>query len=169
MPKEATSEAHLSAERPQAGKTTRVPSPHVDKSGPSGDPQPPAEGPRPAVRVIRMHGRENFLDVRQHGFRARSGPIGVSYVARVSGAPAQVGYAITQRVGNAVVRNRLRRRLRAALTELARVEHPTLRGGLYVINPSPAAVPLSFTQLGSALRTALDKVVARADVIDARR
>ncbi len=34
-------------------------------------------------------------------------------------APARVGYTVTKKVGNAVVRNRTRRRLRAALAHVA--------------------------------------------------
>ena len=163
MPKEATSEAHLSAERPQACEATRIPPPHVDSSGPSGDPQPPAEGPRSAVSVMPMRGRASFVDLRRNGFRARSGPLGISFAPGAAGAPVEVGYAISRRVGNAVERNRLRRRLRSALTELGRAADPTLRGGKYVISPSPAAAQLSYRALAAALRGALGKVALRAE------
>ncbi len=162
MPKEATSEAHLSAERPQAGEAPRIPSPHVDASWPSGDPQPPPEGPRSAVSVTPMRGRANFLDLRRNGVRARSGPFVVTFAPWVDDGPVQVGYAVSRRVGNAVVRNRLRRRLRAILDGLARAGNPTLRGGRYVISPNPAAVHLSFPQLEAAVQGALEKATQRA-------
>jgi len=104
-----------------------------------------------------MRGRASFLDIRHNGVRARSGAVSVAFVPHPADEPAQVGYSISRQVGNAVVRNRLRRRLRAALSELARLNTPTLRGGLYVITPSPAAVGLSFTQLRDSLAAALEK------------
>jgi len=167
VPKEATSEAHLSAERPQAGEATRIPPPHVDSSGPSGDPQPPAEGPRSAVSVIPMRGRASFVDLRRNGFRARSGALGISFSPGAAGAPVvEVGYAISRHVGNAVARNRLRRRLRSALTELGRESDTTLRGGKYVISPGPAAAQLSYRDLTATLRSALKKAALRAEVMN---
>jgi ribonuclease P protein component len=74
---------------------------------------------------------------------------------------ARVGYAITRRVGNAVTRNRLRRRLQAALSELARQNNVTLRSGLYLITPGPSVVPMSFPQLREALAAAFEKNVRR--------
>jgi ribonuclease P protein component len=104
-----------------------------------------------------MRGRASFLDIRHNGVRARNGAISVAFVPHDGDEPARVGYSISRRVGHAVVRNRLRRRLRAALSELARLNTPTLRGGLYVITPSPAAAGLSFTELRDALAAALEK------------
>jgi ribonuclease P protein component len=104
-----------------------------------------------------MRGRASFLDVRHNGVRSRAGAISVAFVPRDDGGPARVGYAVTRRVGRAVVRNRLRRRLRAALSELIRVNSTTLRGGLYVITPTPAAIGLSFPELRDTLAAALEK------------
>ncbi len=167
MPKEAMSEAHLPAERPQAREATRLSSPHVDTSGPSGDPKPPAEGPRSAVRVTRMRGRASFLDLRRNGVRGRMGPLTVTFVA--SGDElAEVGYAISRRVGNAVVRNRLRRRLRSAIADLSRAGKITLRGGRYLISPKSSATQLSFAELGQTLHGALEQAWGRATAAGVR-
>ncbi len=163
MPEEATSEAYLPTQRPQAGEAARVPAPHVDARGASGDPQPPAEGPRSALGLTRMHGRANFLDVRHYGLRARSGAVGVSFLPCAEAAPARVGFAVGRRVGKAVVRNRVRRRLRASLSELVRLDSATLRGGCYVISAGPDSASLSFTELGAGLASALEASLMRAD------
>lgn len=68
--------------------------------------------------------------------------------------PPRVAYTIGKRVGGAVVRNRLRRRLRALVAELA----PGLRPGAYLIGTSPEAVPLSHLELRSHLSEALKQL-----------
>jgi len=62
-----------------------------------------------------------------------------------------VGYAIGRPVGSAVVRNRLRRRLRAIVTDLA----PDLPAGDYLVGATPQAVTLTFPQLSVAVADAL--------------
>jgi ribonuclease P protein component len=73
---------------------------------------------------------------------ARSGPIMVSWLPAATPHPPVLAFAISKKVGTAVVRNRLRRRLR----EIAR-SHPDLRGGTYLIRTAPGAAPLTFQAL----------------------
>jgi ribonuclease P protein component len=67
-------------------------------------------------------------------------------------APAKVGFVTSKAVGNAVVRNRVRRRLRhvmsARLTELP-------AGALLVVRATPAAAGATSVQLGEDLDRAL--------------
>lgn len=58
-------------------------------------------------------------------------------------APPQVGFAVGKRVGGAVQRNRLRRRLRAIATEVA----ADLTPGAYLIGAAPEAAALPFREL----------------------
>ncbi|HWW54767.1 MAG TPA: ribonuclease P protein component [Acidimicrobiales bacterium] len=68
---------------------------------------------------------------------------GLLTVARLDdGAPPRVGYAISRRVGNAVVRNRLRRRLR----DLAR--RSALPGGAWLVVAAPGSAEAPFSVLG---------------------
>lgn len=79
-------------------------------------------------------------------------------VSVVLGEPADradVAYAIGKPVGPAVVRNRVRRRLRAAVAEL----DPT--AGTYLIATSPAAAASSYQALRDDLAAALDQAGAR--------
>ena len=67
--------------------------------------------------------------------------------------PPCVAFAISRKVGSAVVRNRLRRRLRDELDGLARAQR--LPTGAYLVALNPAAAALDGPALRSHLRQAL--------------
>ncbi len=70
-------------------------------------------------------------------------------------APLRIGFTVTKKVGNAVVRNRVRRRLR----EAARLLLPQLglRGADLVLIGRDATRTRDFARLGEDLRRALAK------------
>ena len=72
-----------------------------------------------------------------------------------AGEPARVAFAIGRRVGGAVERNRLRRRLRAALAETE------LAPGSYLVSAGPEAAHLSGAELRSTLTDALTMLAER--------
>ena len=75
------------------------------------------------------------------------GPITVTFVPGPAGEVGRVAYAIGRKVGGAVTRNRLRRRLRAVLVDL--------QPGAYLINASPEAADVQFGELKIFVNTAL--------------
>jgi ribonuclease P protein component len=100
----------------------------------------------PAAPVRRLSGTARFDALRRTGHRVRVGPLRVSWVpdgAVGSALDRCVAYAIGRRVGPAVVRNRLRRRLRAVVAELA----PGAPAGDYLIACDPEAASLPFSDL----------------------
>jgi ribonuclease P protein component len=79
-----------------------------------------------------------------------------SYLPDVTDAPPRVAFAIGRKVGPAVVRNRLRRQIRAVLIELQQGQAgqaghglPVLPGGSYLFGAHPSITELSFAQLRS--------------------
>ena len=93
-----------------------------------------------------------FDALRRTRHRVRSGPLRVAWVPPAEGGgtgPPRVAYAIGRRVGPAVVRNRLRRRLRAAVAELGPAP------GDYLVGCDPAAASLPFSELKALVSTAL--------------
>jgi ribonuclease P protein component len=75
----------------------------------------------------------------------------------VSFSQPRVGYALGRAYGSAVSRNRLRRQLRALMTD----REPSMRPGVYVFGASARAKDLSFDQLGADLDRLLAKCAER--------
>ena len=66
-----------------------------------------------AGRPARLKRRPEFLAAAK-GRRASAPGLALQVLRRDDGMPARFGFTVTKKVGNAVVRNRARRRLRAA-------------------------------------------------------
>lgn len=152
-------EANLSTEQPEAGQEPRVPPPDVHAGGARHHQGPPAEGPPPALRLIRrISDKATFTALRRSGCRSRCGPITVTFLPGAPPGPPRVAYAVGRAVGGAVVRNRLRRRLRAAVFELG----PHLRPGAYLVGAAPEAASLPFGELKAMVSGALDDAGTKA-------
>ena len=70
-----------------------------------------------------------------------------------------IGLTVTKKIGNAVTRNRARRRLREALRLV--LPGPARPGSDYVVVARPAALTRPFALLREDLAGALDQVVRR--------
>lgn len=112
---------------------------------------PDPSGPAPSLGRIRT--RRTFSELTHPARRGRSGPIWVSYVPVADACGPQVAYAIGRRHGNAVARNRLRRRLRAAVAAAAR--NALLAPGAYLVGARPGAGDLAFSDLEARATEAL--------------
>jgi ribonuclease P protein component len=65
--------------------------------------------------IVALRGRTDFQLLREQGVRVRSGALWCTVLVDPQMNVTAVGYAIGRKCGPAVVRNRLRRRLRACL------------------------------------------------------
>ena len=80
----------------------------------------------------------------------------VTWVPGEPDAPTRVAYTVGRKVGGAVVRNRVRRRLRAVVREAREL----LRPGAYLIGAAPEAAPMPYGELRAAACEALNALVA---------
>lgn len=107
--------------------------------------------------IDRVRERDAFVRLRRDGARVRADPLWCSFVLDSGLAPPQVAFAIGRAVGSAVVRNRLRRRLRAVL---ATCDVPP---GLYLVGARPHASERTFADLERAVAELLRKVRAHQE------
>ena len=112
------------------------------------------------VRVGRVTGRASFDALRRSAHRARSGPLSVSWLppGPDDRALARVAYAVGRSTGGAVVRNRIRRRLRAAASELARTGD--LPAGTYSVGAGSDAADLAWDELRDHLRGVIQRATS---------
>ena len=107
----------------------------------------------PQVRLTR---RAEFLRVAGNGRKAPVTGLVLQALQRDDTAPARLGFTVTKKVGNAVVRNRTRRRLREA-ARLVLAETP-VRGADLVLIGRDATARRPFSALQEDLRRALARV-----------
>jgi ribonuclease P protein component len=140
-------EAHVPAEQPKAQEAPRLPVPHA-KPGRSGGAQgpTPARPHAPVGLIWRVRDRATFALLARAERHARD-PVTIRFVPGESEAPPRVAYAVGG-VGNAVVRNRLRRRLRAAV---AGAEAELSAGGAYLVSARREALTMPFDALVEVL------------------
>lgn len=151
-------EAYLSTKCPEAGQEARFPCSHVDPCRSRRVAEPAPQGSGEAVGLIQpIRDRRTFAAVRAEGIRVRQG--GLSVVHLDDGGPTRVAYAITRRTGTAVVRNRVRRRLRHLLAEEASVGR--VPPGALVITVGPAATTRGTEELRNDVVRLLDALEAR--------
>ena len=163
-------EADLSTQRAQTRQDARFSQADVDQGragchqGAPGKGAPAPVGVtvgsprRPGIGPVRS--RETFADLRRSSSRGRSGPVAVSFVGQPGWDRSQVAYAVNRKVGNAVQRNLLRRRMRAIVSDRA----TDLPIGAYVVRSTPAGTTLDFKELKVAMSQALEKATSRSRV-----
>ena len=103
----------------------------------------------------RLKRRQDFVAAAKASYAAMPGMV-VQARDRKDQAPPRVGFTATKKLGNAVARNRVKRRLREIarlqLGELARPGHD------YVLIGRAASLGRSFAELGNDLNSALKRL-----------
>ncbi len=149
-------EAHLPAEQPCTGSSSRFPGSHGDRRRPRRYPRSPRTRTQEAFRLITLRKRAEFLAANQ-GKRAASGGLVLLVRARDDNDPQmRVGFTVTKKIGNAVVRNRMKRRFR----EMARAILPEagIAGADHVIIGRASGAEKPYLALVQDLQRALQTV-----------
>lgn len=102
------------------------------------------------------------MALRAKGIRVRRGPLALTFLEEggESGG-TRVAYAITKRVGGAVDRNRLRRRLRAVFADLAAADPGSVPPGVLLVSAGPDATGRDPEELRNDVKRLLDALETR--------
>jgi ribonuclease P protein component len=108
-------EAHLSTEPSGPQAASRLPRALGDAGRPQGAGGAPRQGPQGSLRLTplgRVTARRDYLAANRGKRTATPGFVLIVHV-RAADAEMRAGFTVTKKIGNAVVRNRCKRRLRA--------------------------------------------------------
>ena len=106
-------------------------------------------------RRYRLQKNKQFQYVYHRGKRAACKDLVMLYA---KGKGLRVGFSVSKKVGNAVVRNRTKRRLRECVRPLL----GRMSGGLYVFVARPSAAEQTFAQLNRQVGQLLNRAGALA-------
>jgi ribonuclease P protein component len=98
---------------------------------------------------LRLRRRAEFLRIQKRGRKNHSANFVVSSLVQSPARESRFGFSVSRRVGNSVVRNRVKRRLRE-FVRLNRRELVAARD--FVVIAKPGAAKLSYAELVAELR-----------------
>ena len=109
-------EAHFSAEQPGSRTPPRLPRTDGDSRRTRSDSRAPCTRPQEALRLISIRKRSDFLAANAASRVATPGFVLLVRNRNDGDIAMRLGITVTKKIGNAVIRNRMKRRFR----ELAR-------------------------------------------------
>lgn len=111
--------------------------------------------------------RAVFAKIRSEGHHVRTSDLRIRFLPQAESNPnspaPQLAYAISRKVGNAVTRNRIRRRLRVLFANAVR-EHPEAVSAATVV-VLPGAAHRSFAELEEQVVMLMKKIEKSMDSI----
>ena len=174
--KDYSHEAHFSAEQSRAGPSPRFSSPYVNRCWPQHPERTSRPRPQEAVGLITPKAnrdvrgysvitkRSDFLAANRGKRYATPGFVLLVRDRQDESSNIRLGITITKKVGNAVVRNRMRRRFRALAQEL--LADKGKAGADHVLIGRDSGIERDFDALRSDLVKALGKLNPSSAVLE---
>jgi ribonuclease P protein component len=149
-------EAHLSTEQSGPRTAARVPGPHGDGRRTQGAERAPRSRPQEAQRLEIIKKRSDFLAANAGRRAATPGFVLLVRDRRDDDPQRRVGFTVTKKIGNAVVRNRMKRRFRALAREI--IPAQGFAGSDHVMIGRAGGLERDFAALRNDLSSALKRV-----------
>jgi len=149
-------EADLSTEQSRARTSARLPFAHGDAGRPQRNPRAPQPRPQEAVGLNTLTRRADFLAANSGKRAPMPGFVLLVRDRNDDDSMMRIGYTVTKKIGGAVVRNRMKRRLRALAREL--LPESGIRGADHVLIGRAGGIERDFATLRAELLKALAKL-----------
>lgn len=154
-------EANLPTEQQKESQKTRVPASNVDQGWPRNCKGTSSEGTdspfclgvelAELCRVRALSSRKSFQRLSKDGKKTRSRNLSLIYRLDESQSTINVAYSVGKKVGKAVTRNKVKRRLRTLIREYSR----RMPSGDYLVLVSPKVSERRFDELRDEMRAIL--------------
>jgi ribonuclease P protein component len=148
-------EAHLSAEQSGSRTASRLPVTDGNGGRTRSDPGTSCSRPQKAQRLTTLRKRRDFLAANASRRLATPGFVLLIRDREDESIEKRVGFTVTKKIGNAIVRNRLKRRLRALAYGL--IPERGRPGCDHVLIGRAGGVERTFAKLRAELEQALAK------------
>ena len=155
-------EKNISTKQQKTKKNSWVHGAHEHQGGPKGSIKKAQKTARYAVRVgtavvrrdLRLRRGELFAKAYREGKSIPAKQVVLYFLDTGSGDPTRVGFSISKKIGNAVVRNKTKRRLKSILGSLA---DELREGHILVFVGRTAVTDCSFAELSAVVRRLLER------------
>ena len=108
---------------------------------------------------VRISAKRDFAQLRKSGIRNHGELLSVTFLPSELETSYRLAFAVSKKVGNAVIRNRVRRRVKAIFMELDDTPDP----GLYLVVAKTGSGSADFETLRADLKSTLRSVAVRSE------